>query len=58
LQIISTDNDEESFEEMPSDRLNMAVQIRGGPDKHKISAWVLVCQKLNFFILLFNIEEF
>nr|CAB3255531.1 insulin-like growth factor-binding protein 7 [Phallusia mammillata] len=34
--------DQNVFEEMPSDRLNIAVQIRGGPDKNKISAWVLV----------------
>ncbi|CAK8688887.1 unnamed protein product [Clavelina lepadiformis] len=46
-KITQLEDESEMFEEMPSDRLNMAVQIRGGPDKHKISAWVLVDPLMN-----------
>ena len=42
---------------MPSDRLNMAVQIRGGPDKHKISAWVLVRKVYAYFLAYLDLRD-
>ncbi|KAL7988547.1 hypothetical protein Chor_007466, partial [Crotalus horridus] len=30
------------LEELPGDRVNMAVQVRGGPSKHESTGWVLV----------------
>ncbi|XP_065263107.1 insulin-like growth factor-binding protein-like 1 [Emys orbicularis] len=30
------------LEELPGDRVNMAVQVRGGPSKHESTGWVLI----------------
>ncbi|XP_043830809.1 insulin-like growth factor-binding protein-like 1 [Dromiciops gliroides] len=30
------------LEELPRDRVNMAVQVRGGPSKHESTGWVLI----------------
>nr|XP_006122439.1 insulin-like growth factor-binding protein-like 1 [Pelodiscus sinensis] len=30
------------LEELPGDRANMAVQVRGGPSKHESTGWVLI----------------
>ncbi|XP_053556611.1 insulin-like growth factor-binding protein-like 1 [Bombina bombina] len=30
------------FEELPGDRVNVAVQVRGGPSRHEITGWVLI----------------
>ncbi|XP_010218970.1 PREDICTED: insulin-like growth factor-binding protein-like 1 [Tinamus guttatus] len=30
------------MEELPGDRVNMAVQVRGGPSQHEGTAWVLI----------------
>uniref|UniRef100_A0A8B9S571 Insulin like growth factor binding protein like 1 n=1 Tax=Apteryx owenii TaxID=8824 RepID=A0A8B9S571_APTOW len=30
------------LEELPGDRVNMAVQVRGGPSKHEGTGWVLI----------------
>ncbi|KAL8202870.1 UNVERIFIED_CONTAM: Insulin-like growth factor-binding protein-like 1 [Gekko kuhli] len=30
------------LEELPGDRVNIAVQVRGGPSKHESTGWVLI----------------
>ncbi|KAM4809055.1 insulin-like growth factor-binding protein-like 1 [Rhinophrynus dorsalis] len=30
------------FEELPGDRVNVAVQVRGGPSRHESTGWVLI----------------
>ncbi|XP_042303612.1 insulin-like growth factor-binding protein-like 1 [Sceloporus undulatus] len=30
------------LEELPGDRVNMAIQVRGGPSKHESTGWVLI----------------
>nr|XP_033802718.1 insulin-like growth factor-binding protein-like 1 isoform X1 [Geotrypetes seraphini] len=30
------------LEELPGDRVNVAIQVRGGPSKHKSTGWVLI----------------
>ncbi|XP_040276278.1 insulin-like growth factor-binding protein-like 1 [Bufo bufo] len=30
------------FEELPGDRVNVAVQVRGGPSRHESSSWVMI----------------
>ncbi|NWJ03957.1 IBPL1 protein, partial [Crypturellus undulatus] len=30
------------MEELPGDRVNMAVQVRGGPSQNEGTAWVLI----------------
>lgn len=30
---------------MPGDRENLAIQTRGGPEKHEVTGWVLVSTK-------------
>ncbi|XP_068090431.1 insulin-like growth factor-binding protein-like 1 [Hyperolius riggenbachi] len=30
------------FEELPGDRMNVAVQVRGGPSRHQSSSWLMI----------------
>ncbi|KAE8632665.1 hypothetical protein XENTR_v10001618 [Xenopus tropicalis] len=30
------------FEELPGDRINVAVQVRGGPSRHECTGWVMI----------------
>eukprot|EP00062_Callorhinchus_milii_P007604 gi/632949402/ref/XP_007890137.1/ PREDICTED: insulin-like growth factor-binding protein-like 1 [Callorhinchus milii] len=30
------------LEELPGDRVNVAIQVRGGPSKHESTGWVLI----------------
>uniref|UniRef100_A0A670YDN1 Insulin like growth factor binding protein like 1 n=1 Tax=Pseudonaja textilis TaxID=8673 RepID=A0A670YDN1_PSETE len=39
------------LEELPGDRVNMAVQVRGGPSKHESTGWVLVSMSEGQFVV-------
>ncbi|MBN3310224.1 IBP7 protein, partial [Amia calva] len=41
-QILTTSKGVENLELLPGDRDNLAIQTRGGPEKHEVTGWVLI----------------
>lgn len=38
------------MELLPGDRDNLAIQMRGGPEKHEVTGWVLVSTQLHVLV--------
>lgn len=45
LQVKRDDDGFQRIELLPGDRDNLAIQTRGGPEKHEVTGWVLVSTK-------------
>ncbi|XP_067900705.1 insulin-like growth factor-binding protein 7 [Heterodontus francisci] len=41
-KVIKTETGVEKMELLPGDRDNLAIQTRGGPEKHEVTGWVLI----------------
>uniref|UniRef100_W5N070 Insulin-like growth factor binding protein 7 n=1 Tax=Lepisosteus oculatus TaxID=7918 RepID=W5N070_LEPOC len=41
-KIVTTSKGQEKMELLPGDRDNLAIQTRGGPEKHEVTGWVLI----------------
>lgn len=44
-QVKRDDDGFQRIELLPGDRENLAIQTRGGPEKHEVTGWVLVSTK-------------